>query len=85
MLHSCVAVAEAFGGDVVGEATRLDGSRTPVLRFATAVADATAAVAIGALPLWAGESVGGVARVQSAAGIVRELAEGAEVLLRRFR
>ena len=36
------------------------------------------------MPLWAGESVGGVTRVQPAAEIVREVAEEAERLLRRW-
>jgi hypothetical protein len=39
---------------------------------------------IDAMALYAGESVGGVTRVQPAAEIVHELAEGAEQLLRRW-
>jgi nitronate monooxygenase len=39
---------------------------------------------IEAMSLWAGESVGGVKRVQPAADIVMELAEEAETLLRRW-
>ena len=83
VLRSCIEAAETFAGDVVGEADRLDGTRTPIARFATGVADASATGAIGAMPLWAGQSVGGVTRLQPAAEIVRELAEGAEALLRR--
>jgi hypothetical protein len=40
--------------------------------------------AIEAMPHWAGESVGGVTRIQPAAEIVRELADEAERLLRRW-
>jgi hypothetical protein len=36
------------------------------------------------MSLWAGESVGGVTRVQPAGDILRELAEEAEALLRRW-
>ena len=36
------------------------------------------------MPHWAGESVGGVKRLQPAAEIVRELAGEAERLLRRW-
>ena len=39
--------------------------------------------AIEAAPFWAGESVGGVMRVQTAAEIVFELAEEAQALLRQ--
>ena len=85
VLRSCVAAAEAFGGEVVGEALRLDGTRAPIPRFATTVADRNTTGAVGSMPLWAGESVGGVTRVRPAAEIVQELAEGAEALLRRWR
>ncbi len=83
VLRSCVEAAETFRGDVVGEADRLDGTRMPIPRFASMVADKTATGAVGAMSLWAGQSVGGVTRVQPAAEVVRELAEGAEALLRR--
>ena len=36
------------------------------------------------MSLWEGESVGGVRRVQPAAAIVREVADEAERLLRRW-
>ncbi len=78
VLRSCITAAEAFQGDVVGEAVRLDGPRIPILRFGTAVADRTVTGAIEAMALWAGESVSGVTRMQSAAEVVRELATGAE-------
>jgi NAD(P)H-dependent flavin oxidoreductase YrpB (nitropropane dioxygenase family) len=84
VLRSCVAAAEAFAGDIVGERTSLDGTRVPWPRLAPGVADRTTTGAIEAMSLWAGESVGEVRRVQPAAEIVRELAEEAEALLRRW-
>jgi NAD(P)H-dependent flavin oxidoreductase YrpB (nitropropane dioxygenase family) len=78
VLRSAIAAAEAFQGDIVGETSRLDGTRMPILRFASGVADKTTTGAIGAMALWAGESVGAVKRVQPAAEIVQELVEQAE-------
>lgn len=78
VLRSCITAAEAFQGDVVGEAVRLDGTPMPILRFGTAVVDQTVTGAIAAMALWAGESVSGVTRVQAAGEVVRELAMGAE-------
>jgi nitronate monooxygenase len=85
VLRSCVAAAEALQGDVVGERTSLDGSRIPFLRFAPGVADRTTTGAIEAMPLWAGESVSAVKRVQPAREIVRDLTEQAAELLGRQR
>ena len=75
---------EAFAGEVVGEAARLDGTRRPVARFESLGVNQMATGAIEAMSLWAGESVGGVRRVQPAAEIVRELAGDAERLLRQW-
>jgi len=69
---------------VVGETPSLDGSREPLLRlYPEAINRGTTGV-IEAMSLWAGESVGSVTRVQPAGEIVRELAEEAERLLRRW-
>ena len=84
LLRSCVAAAEAFPGDVVGEVPSLDGTRKPLPRFAPEAINRGTTGTIAAMPLWAGESVGGVRRVQPAAEIVRELAVEAERLLRRW-
>ena len=78
VLRSCLAAAEAFTGDVVGETTRLDGTRVPVPRFQAFVLDKTTTGTIAAMSLWAGESVGAVKRIQSAAQILHELVEEAE-------
>ena len=55
----------------------------PLLRFAVPTPTTAMTGHIEAMPLYAGESVGSVRAVQPAAEIVRELAEGAEALLRR--
>ena len=83
-LRSSVAAAEAFQGDVVGEVLSSSGDRVPVRRFQKLTITRHVSGAIEAMPNWAGESVGGVKRVQPAAEIVRELAEEAERLLRRW-
>jgi nitronate monooxygenase len=82
-LRSAVEAAGAFADDVVGEVPSLDGSRVPLHRLEPDVASTGATGAIEAMSLWAGESVGGVTRVQPAAQIVTELAGEAERLLRR--
>jgi nitronate monooxygenase len=83
VLRSCVAAAEAFQGDIVGERDSLDGTRVPVRRFGSSTPDRTTNGAVEAMPFWAGESVGSVRDVQSAGSIVQELADEAESLLRR--
>jgi NAD(P)H-dependent flavin oxidoreductase YrpB (nitropropane dioxygenase family) len=84
VLRSSVAAATACLGDVVGETPSLDGTREPVHRFDCLAIDRGTTGAIEAMPHWAGESVRAVKRVQPAAEIVRELAEEAEGLLRRW-
>jgi NAD(P)H-dependent flavin oxidoreductase YrpB (nitropropane dioxygenase family) len=84
VLRSCVVAAEAFPGDVVGEVPSLDGTRQALPRLAPNAINRGTTGSIAAMSLWAGESVGGVTRVQPAADIVRELAGEAERLLRRW-
>ena len=83
-LRSSISAVEAFQGDVVGEVLSPSGDRVPVRRFQKLTITRHVSGAIEAMPHWAGESVGGVKRVQPAAEIVRELAEEAERLLRRW-
>jgi len=83
-LRSSVAAAEAFQGDVVGEVLSSSGDRVPVRRFQKLTITRHVSGAIEAMPNWAGESVGGVTRIQPAAEIVRDLAEEAERLLQRW-
>jgi len=85
VLRSSIEAAQAFEGDVVGEnVVPSTGQRTPVRRFAAASPTRDTTGAIGAMSLWAGESVGEVRRLQPAAQIVRELADDAEQRLRRW-
>jgi nitronate monooxygenase len=84
LLRYCVEAATAFPGDVVGEVPTLDGTREPLPRLAPEAINRGTTGTIAAMPLWAGESVSGVKRVQPAAEIVRELSEEAERLLRRW-
>jgi NAD(P)H-dependent flavin oxidoreductase YrpB (nitropropane dioxygenase family) len=84
VLRSCVEAAEAFQGDIVGRRLRAWGEWADVHRFQPLPITAETTGAIGAMPMWAGESVGGVKRVQPAGEIVRELAEETERHLRRW-
>ena len=54
-----------------------------VPRFEPEAVDRDTTGTIEAMPLWAGESVSSVTRVQPAAEIIRELATEAERLLRQ--
>ena len=82
MLRSCIAAAEAFQGDTVGARDSLDGTRVPAFRLAPLVVDRTTTGALEAMPFWAGEEVGAVKRILSAAEIIDELTKEAESLLR---
>ena len=83
-LRSCVTAAEAFQGEVVGETPQLDGTRVAVRRLDSLAVNRGTTGLIEAMPLWAGESVSAVKRVQPAAEIVRELVEEAEPLLQSW-
>lgn len=72
VLRSAVDEANAFEGDIVGEAAFGD-SRMPVPRFSVACPTRSTTGTINAMALYAGESVGAVQRRQPAAEIVREL------------
>lgn len=85
VLRSAIDAAEAFHGEIVAKIVRLDGTETAVPRFAATLPDRTATGDIGAMSLYAGESVGDVKRVLPAREVVRELVEQAEQLLRRPR
>jgi nitronate monooxygenase len=84
VLRSCLAAAEAFDEEVVGETASLDGTRVTIARFEPDAFNRSTTGAVEAMSLWAGESVGDVTRVQPAAEIVQELAGEAEQLLRRW-
>src|SRR3989454_3810262 len=86
VLRSSVGAVGRFQGDVVGETAQpwAPEVRVPIRRGDSIVADRTTTGEIDAMPLWAGESVGGVKRLQPAGEIVRELADEAEALLRTW-
>ena len=82
-LRSAVAAAEALQSDTVGEMD-LGPTRIRVPKWATPSPTRDTTGEISAMALYAGESVGNVVRVQPAGQVVRELADGAESLLRSW-
>jgi nitronate monooxygenase len=80
VLRSCVAAAEALPDGVVGYA-EIGGQRMAITRFMTPAPIRATTGAIEAMALYAGESVGAVRGIESAAQIIQELADGAERLL----
>lgn len=76
VLQSCVAAVLAHSAGTVGEMV-VDGRRTPIRRFAGTEPTKEASGAIEAMPLYAGESVSYVRRLQPAAAILQELADEA--------
>src|SRR3989475_983210 len=86
VLRSCVEAVERFHGEFVGETAQpwAPDVRVPVHARDSFVADKTTTGTFDAMPLWAGESVDGVKRIQKAGEIVRELADEAEKHLRKW-
>jgi len=82
VLRCAIEAAGAAQHESVGTVLNIDGTQAAVPRFAATVADRTATGHVGAMALYAGQSVGAVKRVMPALEIVRELAEEAEALLR---
>jgi nitronate monooxygenase len=76
-----VEAAEALGADIAGEVTYGESTMT-VRRFASQPLNRATRGEVGAMALYAGQSVGAVRRVQPAGEVVAELMEGAERLLR---
>jgi NAD(P)H-dependent flavin oxidoreductase YrpB (nitropropane dioxygenase family) len=72
VLKSCIEAANQFSESVVAE-MELAGSTLQIVRFASAAPTRTTRGAIEAMPLYAGESVSNVNRIQPAAEIVAEL------------
>lgn len=85
VLRSSVEAALAFQGDIVGEVLDEEtGESFPIHRFQGGTIRKVTSGAIEAMPHRAGESVGGVKKVQPAAEIVQELAGNAEKLMQRW-
>ena len=83
-LSSCIGAAEAFSGDVVSEMV-MGEERVPIPRFSPPAPTRDTTGAIEAMALYAGQSAGAVKSRLPGGAIVRELAEEAERLLRRWR
>jgi NAD(P)H-dependent flavin oxidoreductase YrpB (nitropropane dioxygenase family) len=84
-LRSSVEAAERFEGEVVGRRYWPEEDRwQDIKRWQSAVATRQTEGEIGAMSLWAGESVGGVKEVKVAREIVEEVAGEAERLLRKW-
>jgi NAD(P)H-dependent flavin oxidoreductase YrpB (nitropropane dioxygenase family) len=81
VLRGCIEAAQALTDDLVGQ-TVIGGATQPLTRFMTPPPTRWSTGKIEAMPHYAGQSVGAVQKIQPAADIVRELAEGAERLLR---
>jgi hypothetical protein len=85
VLRSAVDAAEAFQGEVVGTmADTWNGQCYQVRRFACSAIHTSASGTIAAMAHLAGESVGGLKQMQTAAEIIYELTSEAELLLRRW-
>ena len=82
VLRTAIANADAFAGDAVGE-VEVFGERRNVRRFQGLPPSRAVSGTIDAMACYAGQSVGSVRRVQTAAEIVAELFEGVDAMLRR--
>jgi nitronate monooxygenase len=80
VLRSCVEAASALTVDVVGE-MRVGTETMALPRFSAPAPNRDTTGHIGAMALYAGESVAAVTSVKRAGDVVRELAEGAAALL----
>jgi nitronate monooxygenase len=83
VLASAVAAAEALDSETAGTLDA-NGESQPVPRFAARTPTTEVGGAVAAMALYAGEGVGQVTAIEEAEQIVRELADGAEELLRRW-
>jgi nitronate monooxygenase len=81
VLASCIAAATNLPDEPIGE-LEIGGRRMPVPRFGAPAPSRDATGHVEAMALYAGQSVGAVKKVTPAAEVVREIAEGAERLLR---
>ena len=83
VLRSALEAAEALPDRPLGEID-ISGERYPIARFQGTIVSKQVEGRIDAMACYAGQSVGGVRRVQPAGEIVAELAGGAEALLARL-
>ncbi len=83
VLRSSIAAAQAGGGEIVAEMA-MGEAHMPIPRYAPPPPTLGTTGDMAAMALYAGQTVGSVTRVQPAAAIVREMAEEAERLLRKW-
>ena len=83
VLQSSVDRAEALDNDAVGE-VEIGGTKMPVPRLSVLAPTRQTTGSVGAMALYAGESVTDVTGVVPARTVVLEIATGAEQLLRRW-
>jgi nitronate monooxygenase len=83
VLQSCVDQAEALDNDAVGE-VEIGGTTMPIPRLSVLAPTRETTGSVGAMALYAGESVTDVTGLVPARAIVLEIATGAEELLRRW-
>jgi NAD(P)H-dependent flavin oxidoreductase YrpB (nitropropane dioxygenase family) len=81
VLRSAVEAAEALDDEYVGDVSG-DDDPFPIPRFACRPPNRATRGRIDTMALYAGQSVGAVRAIVPAAEVIRELAEGAERLLR---
>ena len=85
VLRSCVEAAQAYPEEIIGEQVSLrTGTRVPVHRFESFDIMMDTTGAIEAMPQFAGESVTGVTKQQSAAEVIQELSDEAEKFLKSW-
>ena len=80
VLKSCVQEANSFEGDIVGE-RELAGEKKPISKKSITLPTKTTTGNIGAMALYAGESVGKVNSVRQAGDIVRDIMEEAASII----
>lgn len=80
VLRSCVEAAARLEEETAGQ-TLVEGVAMPIPRWSVPVPDRHTTGSVGAMALYAGQSVAAITDVQPAASIVRDLCDGAERLL----
>ena len=76
VLRSSIDAATAAPSDIIGETVPRGGEPFPMVRFGASSPNRDTTGDIGAMPLYAGRSVGSVDRVMTAAEVVAELSAG---------
>ncbi len=80
VLRSAIRAAKALTDEVIGE-VRIGEQVLPIQRFSAIAPTSTTKGPVGAMALYAGESVANVTAIEPAGAIVSELVRGAERLI----